>query len=774
MPLDGSQDVKLHDATKPYGVGDNVGLGFDLNSGDLMNTVVQGTLSTPVGAGGAITSFEVARILTTSDLETQLGVDAEASYGLASFGAGISARFSFSKRMKVQTSSLFMAVRAQVSLPTQSLDNVSLIPDTSALLVGNADQFAAHYGNMFIRNLIRGGLFVGVLRVDTSTTDQSNEIAGQLSGSYGLFSADVETKFQQVSQNFQASIFIDEYSEGGPINLAIDNPGDPLQLIANVKAFLQSFQNSPDAVAVPYTVSLAPISLANGPLPPNAADVQHAQDVIMECVKRRSATMDSLNLLQFIVDNPARFDFTNSVPLDKIQAAVSGFQNDLDLIARCASAAMNNSENTLMPPDFATKNGITTYPTLLPGPLPVRAVAAPSPSGAGAAWTVSAVDTAGAAFPPGGFISVNGIAVDSQGRMTVLAVGGHQTTVIAGAAFAPGGFMNQLTELSNTSDGVMAIDASGRLTMVWSLRNQPLSQVTVVGAGSFPPGGHITRPFANLSLAVDHNGTVQGIYVTMADPPQVQIFPAVGGALPPGTRLTMAMEGPVGTLSSLAIDGSGALVEITAPELQPGAPTVTAVAGANAVFPPGGYISEISQFDVHVAFAVDQQGRLCAIWRLPGQTWTVTPLSGAGAHAPGGVVTDLHFFSYHVPGVAVARSSASQTAFGIDAQGRLTAISLKAKTTLDPATQTPITGAAFPPGGHLTKLSTQYDTATGFGVDAQGRMVKFAFNGQSQQWELGILSGAMFPPGCALGDPYGAGPALVVDNHGRVNSVHFG
>ena len=80
-----------------------------------------------------------------------------------------------------------------------------------------------------------------------------------------------------------------------------------MQLLNIANLFLKSFQDTPTAVAVPYEVTLAPIAIAKGPLPPNSAEIQHAEDVLAFCAKQRSTRLDQLNQLQYIADNPARF-----------------------------------------------------------------------------------------------------------------------------------------------------------------------------------------------------------------------------------------------------------------------------------------------------------------------------------------------------------------------------------------------------------------------------------------------------------------------------------
>src|SRR5215472_1472155 len=85
------------------------GIGVDRLSGMAMNLVVNPTQSPPRGAGGGDQTFTVTRVSSTHDLQENLGIDVNASYGCASFGAGISARFKFSQDSKIHSASLFMS-----------------------------------------------------------------------------------------------------------------------------------------------------------------------------------------------------------------------------------------------------------------------------------------------------------------------------------------------------------------------------------------------------------------------------------------------------------------------------------------------------------------------------------------------------------------------------------------------------------------------------------------------------------------------------------------
>ncbi len=193
------------------------------------------------------------------------------------------------------------------------------------------------------------------------------------------FSGDAQFKFNEALKKFKTEVFVRMYHEGGPVELQITDPQDPLQLLNNANRFLQSFKDSPDQVARPYFVKLATTTIARGPSPPNAADIQHAQDVILFCAKRRSTILDQLNVLEYILDNPSKYDFTGGGGPDAIRKAAQDVQADLDLVAECASTAMNNpSATTKLPADFAEERG-TTFPiAVLPNPMPVRKEDRPS------------------------------------------------------------------------------------------------------------------------------------------------------------------------------------------------------------------------------------------------------------------------------------------------------------------------------------------------------------------------------------------------------------
>jgi hypothetical protein len=95
------------------------------------------------------------------------------------------------------------------------------------------------------------------------------------------------------------------------------------------------------------------------------------------CATRRSVLLDQLNLLQLIVDRPSRYDFSNGADLKEIATAAANTESDLDLIASCASAAIDSPSGAKLPKDFAVANGKLFPSAIMPAILPVGKPRAP-------------------------------------------------------------------------------------------------------------------------------------------------------------------------------------------------------------------------------------------------------------------------------------------------------------------------------------------------------------------------------------------------------------
>ena len=281
--------MALREITVPHLPTYNFGVGVDALSGSAMNLAVTANPSPPLQAGGGNQTIEVARVSSTQDLQQKLGINLDASAGCASFGAAISARFNFAKESQVHSASLFMTITSTIHFSDLNIVKC-VLTQASAGVVDRPDIFRQRYGDMFARACRRGGLFVGLMRVETTDEAEATQIKSELRGSYGLLSAAAAGKFTDVTTKHHASVYCSLYAEGGPVLQLLD-PTDPKQLSDSANAWLKSMFDDPARYSQPYEWTLAPLTIAEGPMPPNQADIEHAQDVIQFCAQQRATLL---------------------------------------------------------------------------------------------------------------------------------------------------------------------------------------------------------------------------------------------------------------------------------------------------------------------------------------------------------------------------------------------------------------------------------------------------------------------------------------------------
>jgi N-acetylneuraminic acid mutarotase len=349
----------------PYELGHDFGMGVDGPSSSPVAQVVTGPVTGVDGATGGYGEFHIVRITETADLESHLGIDASATYGVGLFSA--SARFKFAKDAKIQRNTLFMAVTATVTAGFRQIDAPTLT-DEARTLIGNPTRFTEQYGDRFVRGIVEGGIFVGMLRVETDSHEEADTIALDLNGSYGLFSAEAKAKLDQVKRTHRTQVFTDVFRAGGPLGDSLEHPDDPVALYELLQRWLKSFDTNP-AGATPISVTIAATTIASGPPPPNAADIAHAQDILVLCARARSQTLDRLNLVDYILENSSRFDFSAS-PREKILEVYKGCEIDLDTIAGAASATINDYKNVKSPVNYAAEKNLKYPCGILPEVMP--------------------------------------------------------------------------------------------------------------------------------------------------------------------------------------------------------------------------------------------------------------------------------------------------------------------------------------------------------------------------------------------------------------------
>jgi hypothetical protein len=336
-----------------YQEGYDIGIGVAMASGSPMRLGARGEVTAPqIGTGGS-SSFTFRRIDTNEDLETELGISADISAGIGLFSG--SASFDFSKKCKIQSSSLTVLVSAEERFAFEQMDEPRLTEEAGVLVEnGKLEEFADKYGEYFIRGIRTGGRFFGVVRIDTNSVQSKTEVDAALSASYGLtMSGDVKVNVSEAMSraNAKAEAFI--MSDGGHFTTH-PTSNDPVKLLEQLYKAMDEWTASVRDDPKPYSVTLAPYIIALGPTPPNIAEIEHQRDVLIRCARLRSQTMDKLNLIDYMLD-PQHMDEFESIPppegpdLPDLQARLAG---DLDVIADAASFAINNLKEACDPETF--------------------------------------------------------------------------------------------------------------------------------------------------------------------------------------------------------------------------------------------------------------------------------------------------------------------------------------------------------------------------------------------------------------------------------------
>jgi hypothetical protein len=213
--------MALSQVVVPFDRSLDFGIGMDSTNAIPMGKVVQGEISGVSKAEAATTNFTISHIQSTRELEEKLNISAKASYSAGLF-ANVSGRFGFAQSSKIHSTSLFFAITSTILLGQTSIDDPALTP-AAAALVDNPEMFHTRFGDMFVRGIDRGGLSVAVMKLDASSDEEAESISSELSGAYGLFSAEAQQNFEKIQKDTHSEVSISVYHERGPIGLGGGN-----------------------------------------------------------------------------------------------------------------------------------------------------------------------------------------------------------------------------------------------------------------------------------------------------------------------------------------------------------------------------------------------------------------------------------------------------------------------------------------------------------------------------------------------------------------------
>jgi hypothetical protein len=323
-------------------------VGVDTPSGEARNIAATGSPSPVPGAGGDIVAFSMTEVSTVEDLHTALGISASVSGGFGLFSA--SARFTYANQCTVHSNSVFLVVSVTVTNAFQSIPAPGITADASKLLAaGNDKRFRDEFGDMFVRGIMTGGQFFGVIQVITRDQSDSRDVSASLSASYAGFSASgtFDSSFSKTVSTHQTKVTC--YREGGDfVRNGQSGAPVPTQVDAMIDA-ATSFPRTVRGNAVAYTALLDGYSILPLPNPPNFIDLQQQKDVLTQCAALRDQDLQWINDISYIAQNQDQFINVDPAALNNWRNDVSA---DLNTIAAAASAALNDPAAARVPSDL--------------------------------------------------------------------------------------------------------------------------------------------------------------------------------------------------------------------------------------------------------------------------------------------------------------------------------------------------------------------------------------------------------------------------------------
>jgi hypothetical protein len=300
---------------------------------------VTGDPSQIQGAGGQIFDYTMNELTSEEDLQTALSISVEANGGVGLFSA--SARMDYAKSCQMNSSSVFLLVRIQVTNAFTMIKQPGISQAAATLLAnGNVTAFQQQYGDMFVRGLQTGGCFYGVIEIETSSETDQQSVSASVSAAYGPFggSGSFSDSFKQTVSNRNVKVTC--YIEGGTI---------PNPLPTTIDMMMSAASAWPQTVAqkaVPYTALLDGYGVLPLPNPPNYIDLQQQQDVLSQCSLWRNQDLMTLNDIAYIKTYPNQFVNPNAAQLEQWQNDIT---QDLNTIAAAASNALNNPAQAKLP-----------------------------------------------------------------------------------------------------------------------------------------------------------------------------------------------------------------------------------------------------------------------------------------------------------------------------------------------------------------------------------------------------------------------------------------
>lgn len=172
-----------------------IGEGVSTFTGKTRSSCVSGTLATP--STGYVTDVYIMLAETRDEFHESLGVEAEVSgsYGLAK----ASAKMKFAESFKTSSFSSWLVIRVTVKGPVIAFKGQPVMDQAARELLDQTNgpwKFMKAYGDRYVSKVLKGGEFVAVLQIDSSSESSKRELHAEWKASGGIGKLSLSTAGQ--------------------------------------------------------------------------------------------------------------------------------------------------------------------------------------------------------------------------------------------------------------------------------------------------------------------------------------------------------------------------------------------------------------------------------------------------------------------------------------------------------------------------------------------------------------------------------------------------
>ncbi|SIT12201.1 MAC/Perforin domain-containing protein [Roseivivax lentus] len=330
-------------------VGAMLGVGYNEATFDLRSVAAIGDIGMDDDASGNLsTDFHFGMVTSSSDLAKSMAISAGASVRTLNFGA--KAQIDFRERVSVSSQSTNILLRIAIMRRPRRLINARLIEDGNnllAMLPPRTERFHERFGSHFVRQIVSGGVFYGVARIESESEEKQEELGVDVSLRIGNVLGGSVNSSNDFSENFNSSTDRIEMHI-----MAIGGSPRPVfnidQLMSEISLFEQEVTNG---VAVPITAEMSPFNQLTLP----SDDVTFVQEQVARALldelgENFQEQVELRNQIDFVLRNRDAFQRFN---VQTFRDALNECNRNLNRIASAADNCARDRELCVLPQDIA-------------------------------------------------------------------------------------------------------------------------------------------------------------------------------------------------------------------------------------------------------------------------------------------------------------------------------------------------------------------------------------------------------------------------------------